>query len=510
MWFDEVRFNLCEFINALSLISSQNIILLCIFGYLIEGMRKLVGRKHEINILDNLLISSKSELVTVYGRRRVGKTYLINEIYKDNIIFSFSGLFKSNVKTHLTNFQFVLSKKKKNLTRPKSWFEAFYQLEDYIESHRMKKKKVIFLDEFPWLDTRRSNFLSAFDNFWNNFASKRNDLVIVICGSAASYMIKNIVKSTGGLHNRITEKIHLKPFSLYETELLLRSKNVKLSQYDILQIYMCMGGIPHYLERIMPGESVPTIIDRLCFEKDGFLRNEFESIFYSLFRKAENHIIIIKALAKVRKGLTRKNILLKTKIKSGGTFSKTILELEESGFVESYQPFQGTKEVLYRLADEYSMFYLKFIQNTKPQIGGVWKNMYNQNSYKIWSGFSFETICMKHIEEIKHRLGISGVQTFTSSWVDKNSEKGAQIDLLIDRADNAINLCEIKFHKTPYTITKPYAESIMEKEEVFKLRTKTKKNVFITLISVFGIKENKYATQIVQNSITASDLFISK
>ncbi len=469
-------------------------------------MSNLIGRREEIKLLHNALKSNYSELIAVYGRRRVGKTFLIREVYKKEIVFSFSGLFQANLKTQLQNFHFLLSKNIKKTTKPKSWLEAFYQLEAFLDKKKSKKKKVIFIDEFPWLDSRKSNFLTAFDNFWNNYASKRNDLVVVICGSAASYMIKHILKNTGGLHNRITNKIHLKPFNLYETALLLKANRVKLSKYDILQLYMCMGGIPHYLQRVLPGESVVTIIDRLCFEKDGFLRSEFEAIFFSLFIKAENHIAIVKVLAKVRKGLTRAEILKKTKLKSGGTFSKTLNELTESGFIHYYLPYKGTKDSLYRLTDEYSMFYLKFIQ-TNISGKGTWQTMYNQNSYKIWSGFSFETICMKHIKQIKQSLGISGILATTGSWIEKNKKQGAQIDLLIDRNDNAINLCEIKFYNSAFTITKSYAENLRKKKQIFLEKTKTTKSIFITFITIFGLHINQYSLENVQNEVVMLDLF---
>jgi len=331
----------------------------------------IIGRKIETSILTGALKSRHSELIAVYGRRRVGKTFLIRRVYKDTIRFEFSGIHQGSLKQQLNNFHYTLSSKKHNFKKPSNWIEAFHQLSQYLDKLTSKKKKVVFIDEFPWLDTRKSNFLSAFDNFWNSYASKRDDLVVIICGSAASYMIKNIIKSKGGLHNRLTNKIQLLPFNLHETEQLLKSNNVKLSRYDILQIYMALGGVPHYLEKILPGESVAKALDRLCFTKDGFLRTEFDNIFASLFEQHDNHEAIINSLAAVRKGLTRTEILFKSKIKSGGTLSKTLSELEESGFIEKYFPYQGTKDSVYRLTDEYSMFYIKFIKNTKPSNSGI-------------------------------------------------------------------------------------------------------------------------------------------
>lgn len=468
---------------------------------------KLIGRKHEVSLLVDALSSDRSELIAVYGRRRVGKTYLIRNVYKNEICFEFSGIHGGSLKQQLNNFYLTLSSKQKNIKKPLDWIEAFYQLSIYIDKLTSKKKKVVFIDEFPWLDSRKSNFLSAFDNFWNSYVSKRDDLVVIICGSAASYMIKNIIKSKGGLHNRLTNKIQLLPFNLHETELLLRSNKVKFSRYDILQIYMAMGGVPHYLEKILPGESVAQVIDRLCFTKDGFLRTEFNNVFASLFDQHDNHEAIIKALASVRKGLTRNKILTKCKLNSGGTLSKTLLELEESGFIEKYLPYKGSKDSLYRLTDEYSMFYIKFIEKTKPTSSGVWVKMYGQQSYKIWSGFSFETICIKHINQIKEGLKISGINSIHGSWIEKNTHNSAQIDLLIDRDDNVINICEMKFYNSEYSIDNKYAKEIVRKTNAFTLSTKTKKSIFVTFITSYGLIVNNHSKQYVQNELTMEHLF---
>ncbi len=471
-------------------------------------MQKLIGRKNEIKTLSKALNSNKSELIAVYGRRRVGKTFLIRNVYKNRILFEISGIYKVPLKQQLYNFHLTLSVKNTNFKKPSGWIEAFHQLSKYISSQRSEKKKVIFIDEFPWLDTRKSGFLPAFDNFWNSFASKRDDLVVVICGSAASYMIQNIIKSKGGLHNRLTEKIQLAPFNLYETEALLKQNKVKLTRYDILQIYMAMGGIPHYLERISSGESVAQAIDRLCFRKDGFLRSEFKNIFASLFNQYENHALIIRILASVRKGLTRTEIVHRGKIRSGGTLSKTLIELEESGFIEKYIPYRGNKDALYRLSDEYSMFYIKYIENTKASDNDIWMKMHQQASYKIWSGFSFETICMKHLAQIKEGLKISGINAIQGSWIEKNTPNSTQIDLLIDRDDNVINLCEMKFYNTEYAIDKKYANEIAKKVNAFSISTKTKKSVFVTFITTYGLIQNQYSNQFVQNELTMDHLFI--
>jgi uncharacterized protein len=470
-------------------------------------MSGLIGRKDEVTILTDALKSNRPELIVVYGRRRIGKTYLIREVYKNHIQFDFSGIKKSLLKKQLKNFYLKLSAKNPKTKTPSDWIEAFHQLSLYLARLKSASKKVIFIDEFPWLDTRKSNFLPAFDNFWNGYASKRNDLLVVVCGSAASYMIKNIIKSKGGLHNRLTQTIQLSPFNLCETEQLLRHNKVKLARYDIIQLYMAMGGVPHYLEKVRPGESVAQALDRLCFNKNGFLRNEFSNVFASLFDHYINHEEIIRTLATVRKGLTRNEILSKIKIDTGGTLSKTLTDLEESGFIEKYVAYRGTKDSIYRLTDEYSMFYIKFIESTKASTKSVWMKMQGQQSYKTWSGFSFETICIKHIEQIKEALKISGIHSTHGSWVEKKSKNGVQIDLLIDRDDNVINLCEMKFYAVPFTLDKKYATEISKKVDTFCAKTKTKKSVFTTFVTTFGVVPNPYSRQVIQNELTMDHLF---
>jgi len=468
-------------------------------------MRKLIGREHEIAILKRALKSKRPELIAVYGRRRVGKTFLIRTVYSSYLRFEFSGIHNAPLSQQLNNFHLTLGKYEK----PNSWLEAFHQLRDYLNRFTGSKKSVIFIDEFPWLDTHKSGFLAAFDNFWNSWASKKDNLIVVICGSAASYMIKNIIKSKGGLHNRLTEKIRLVPFNLFETEKLLKRNKVFLSRYDIVQVYMAMGGIPHYLERILPGESVAQLIDRLCFKKDGFLRMEFKNVFASLFNHHHNHETIIRALASVRKGLTRDELRYKSRIKSGGTLTLTLIELEQSGFIDIYLPYKvAKKSALYRLTDEYSMFYIKFIEKTKVSTSEIWIKLYGKQSYKVWSGFCFETLCIKHVKQIKEALKISGINMSFGSWVERNTDNNIQIDLLLDRDDNVINICEMKFYNTEYAISKKYAMEITNKLNVFFEKTKTRKSLYLTFITTYGLIANKYSNQIVQNELTMNDLFV--
>ncbi|MEX0813834.1 MAG: ATP-binding protein [Chitinophagales bacterium] len=468
----------------------------------------LAGREKEVKRLEKALKSDKAELIAIFGRRRVGKTFLIREVYQSHIQFELTGLHNGLMADQLENFHFSLSNKLDSIEKPKSWLQAFGQLSEYMDGLSSKKKKVIFIDEFPWLATRKSKFLMAFEHFWNSYAVKKNDLIVVICGSAASYMVKKIVRNKGGLHNRITEKIRLLPFNLYETKLFLKSKKIHYSDYDILKIYMTIGGVPFYLDKLEKGESVPQAIDRMFFHKDAPLRNEFKDVFASLFENHERHSAVIRALANSRKGISRKQILKKTGLVTGGRLTQTLEELEESGFIEVYHSFGNLKkDALYRLNDEYSLFYLKFIEQSRAKGKGTWLAKSNGQAYKSWLGFSFETVCLKHIEEIKKALGIAAVDSENHSWSDKNEDEGAQIDLLIDRADNVINICEMKFYSAEFTIDKKYANELRNKVNLFRENSNTRKNLFLTMITTYGLKQNPYSLELVQNELKMNALF---
>jgi AAA+ ATPase superfamily predicted ATPase len=436
-------------------------------------MEDVIGRTREKHLLNEALKSNKSELIAVSGRRRIGKTFLIREVYKESITFEITGLFKGNLKDQLGNFHKEIKKRtSKEIPQAVNWFEAFEQLEKLTSQKKSKKKQVLFIDEFPWMATPRSKFLMAFENFWNTFATKQKSLVVVICGSAASYMIQKIINNKGGLHNRISQHIRLEPFNLYETRAFLLSKHISYVPFDIAKLYMAIGGIPYYLDKVKRGRSVAQNIDALCFEKDGFLKEEFNRLFVSLFDNSERHLLIVKALAKKRKGITRKELIIASGISNGGDLSLKLDELMESGFV-SLHTFHNNKKqnALYRLSDAYSLFYLKFIEKNKNSGKGTWLKLHTSRSYSSWAGFSFESLCLKHINQIKNALGILAVHTLSNSWFNEK----AQIDVLIEREDNTINICEMKFSETPFTITKSYYDNLLNKKQQFLMDTKAEK-----------------------------------
>ena len=476
-------------------------------------MEKLIGREKEKAILEEALTSNSSEMVAVIGRRRVGKTFLIRSVYNGQIDLEFTGVQNAELEEQLDNFYFSLQQfSDKKLEAPENWLRAFHLLITVLgKQKRTEKKLVLFFDELPWLATRRSGFLRAFGFFWNNWASK-NNIVVVICGSAASWMIQKIVKDKGGLHNRITRRIYLKPFNLSETETFLKSKQINLNHYQILLVYMIMGGIPHYLKELERGKSAVQNIDEICFSEEGLLRDEFNNLYAALFKKSDNHVAIIRALAKKRKGLTRAEMIKQSNLSDGGGFTQTLNELVNSGFVSSYYPFgKKRKTMLYRLTDEYSLFYLQFIEPNRRNIKGAWKALSQSSVFKSWSGYAFESVCLKHIEQIKNALQIGGIYSEHSGFIFQGDDylQGIQIDLLIDRNDQVINICEIKFYQTTYSITKSYAEQFRQKSSIFREVTKTKKQIFLTMITTFGLLENKHSQGLIDNELTMDILFES-
>ena len=477
---------------------------------------KIIGRVAEQKVLQETITSDKAELIAVIGRRRVGKTYLIESFFQDRIAFQISGVQEMPKKAQLRNFAAQLTKfiRRQNslpiaIQAPKDWFEAILLLIDYLETLEANKKLVVFLDELPWLATHKSGFLAAFSYFWNSWARKRS-IIVVICGSAASWMIKKVVHHKGGLHNRITRQLSLSPFTLSETEAYFKNRNLHFDRYQILQLYMTMGGIPHYLEAIRPGLSATQNIEQICFAQTGLLRDEFSKLYSSLFKNAQNHIKVIRSLATTNQGLTRKKILALGKFTDGGTIQSVLEELLQSGFITVYRPFaKKKKEKLYRLTDEYSLFYLQFIEGKALEGGDIWQHLSQTQAYKIWSGYAFENSCLKHIPQIKKALEIGGIYSLSSSYYKKGTktEKGLQIDLLIDRNDQTINLFEVKFYNEAFIMTKAYAENLRDKMGVFRHATQTKKQLSWVFLSTFGLKPNQHSASIIYKDLTMDDLF---
>ena len=470
----------------------------------------VIGRIREIKELDRLLASKEAEFLALYGRRRVGKTFLIREHFKKQFCFELTGVKDGTLKEQLVNFHQQLSGRSRKLRPlPASWQEAFQQLADHLGSLRGNGKRVVFLDELPWLAGARARFLPALDHFWNAFASKDPRLILVICGSAASWMIEKVIDHKGGLHNRVTARMKLKPFTLAESSRFLESRGVRLTHYDQIMLAMVMGGVPHYLKEARPGESAVQTIDRACFSDSGQLRGEFDRLYASLFDYPDRHVEMVRELAKHPQGITRSAL---TRVyTTGGRLTHTLREMEEAGFISCQAAFgKNSKDTIYRVTDEFSLFHLKWLDSGSGTGTGSFLSKSNTPVWRAWSGYALESLALKHTRQIKSALGVARVDSTQCGWVHRPNEiwpDGAQVDLLIDRADNTINLVEIKFSQGEFTITKSYAAELRRKVAVFKGVTATRKNVFLTFLTTHGISSNAYAKELVQAELTTDCLF---
>ncbi len=471
----------------------------------------MIGRIKEQKLLKEAYNSEHSQFVAVYGRRRIGKTFLVRETFEYSFTFQHAGAANEALKGQLGLFRTSLQDfGHKDCPELKTWHEAFNQLKILIQNSKLKKK-TIFLDEAAWMDTPKSNFLSALEHFWNSWASNRRDVLLIICASATSWIINKVFKNRGGLHNRVTVRIPLAPFTLKECELYSRERGLILNRYQILNLYMVMGGVALYWSLLDKRLSAVQNIDQLFFNKDAKLNGEFNDLYNSLFKHPEIYKAIVVALGKHLHGLTRQELLNYTGQADNGVFSDRLEELEECGFIMKMRAFpKNKKESVYKLCDNYTIFYFKYI---KPNAGieGFWTKSFKSQSIKSWSGFAFERVCLQHIGLIKKAIGIAAVATTEHMWrfVPEKGEKaikGAQIDLLIDREDNVINVCEMKWASEEFAIQKADDSDIKNKVSALKRETGTKKAIHVTMITTYGVKHNLYYDEI-QSEVMSDQLF---
>lgn len=471
----------------------------------------IIGRENELRRLCEAYESETSEFVAVYGRRRVGKTFLVREAFDYRFTFQHSGLANEPKRRQLSSFRDSLVKQgSRRVAVPHTWFEAFDLLEEFVASSS-DDRKVIFIDEMPWMDTSQSHFVSALEHFWNGFASARRDVLLIICGSASSWIVNNVFKNHGGLHNRVTKRIHLHPFDLHQCELLARHRRLSFTRYELLQCYMIMGGVPYYWSGLRKGLSLSQNIDALFFSPDGDFVDEFNALYASLFRHPEPYVSVIEALARKRAGMTRAELISSAAGSSSGNLTLVLQNLENCDFIASYNAYGHTKRgIVYQLRDNFTLFYLKFMKDKKVKDSHFWLNTVNTPQRNVWEGLAFEMVCFEHVPQIKQRLGIAGVMTDVFSWRVADDEvegPGAQIDMLIDRADRVVNLCEMKFAGQEFLIDKSVDSGIKWKRGRFVRATRCKSSVHITFITPFGLVRNAYANE-VQSQITAEDLFL--
>ena len=471
----------------------------------------LVGRKKETELLNSILQDDSSHFVAIYGRRRVGKTFLVRETFGYRFTFSHAGLSEGGMKEQL--FAFSSSLKEAGYTfkrKPGNWLEAFEGLKELIRQSN-EKRKVIFLDELSWMDTQKCDLMMALENFWNAFASARKDVVLIVCASATSWMLSKVVHNKGGLYNRLTEQINLRAFTLKECEEYVQAAGLVLNRNHILQYYMIFGGIPYYWGFLKKGFSLSQNIDNALFAKDAPLKEEFKYLYASVFKKPEGYVKIIETLGMKKVGMTREELIEASGISNSGDLTMKLEELESCGFIRRYYAFgMKKKNAVYQLMDCFTLFHFKFLKDA-PTDEHFWSNQINTPMVNTWMGLAFERVCMDHVYQIKVKLGISGVLSDVNSWYCKpDPDKGifgSQIDMLITRKDQVINLCEMKYSRSEYAITENVDRSIRNKMHDLVLQTGTKYAIHPTLITTYGLVDNSYATNI-QSVIVLDDLFV--
>lgn len=475
----------------------------------------IIGREREMAELQRSMESDRSEFVIVYGRRRVGKTYLVDNFFSNAYDFSFVGGHRLTKQKQLRNFAKAMKKYAHLSRQPKyaSWDDAFDDLERLIESLPEDKRKVIFIDEMPWIDTPQSEFVDALETFWNGWAARRRDVMFVASGSSTSWMMDKLVENQGGLHGRITCNIYVRPFTLYEVEQYMQSRGAAWDRYQLLQTYMIIGGIPFYYTLLNVKESLVQNVDRLFFRKNGELRTEFDELFSALFSNTEKYTTVVKLLNGRRDGMTRDEIEKATDMDKS-ILAKVLRNLERSDFILRYSQFGNkSRGAIYRLVDFYTLFYYRFIDSFNAQDEEWWSHNFQSPAVEAWQGLSFELISLLHLNQIKQKMGISGISTAASSWryvptkeEKEKGEKGAQIDLLIERGDRTINLCEMKFSVKPYRITDSYENTLRYRMSLFQEKAKTTKTLVYTFVTTFGVS-NAVGRSIVNNEVTMIDLF---
>ena len=472
-------------------------------------MDKLIGRKLEQAKLQACMESERSEFVVVYGRRRIGKTFLVRRFFKDNYAFSFVGKHEMRREQQLTEFAKELMCYSHSTFVPqlKNWTEAFDALQRLLETYNISGKKVVFFDEMPWMDTPKSDFVSALENFWNGWANMRDDIVLVACGSATSWMVDKLLHNQGGLFNRITQKLYLRPFKLSEMEQYLDEKHFGWNRYQIAQCYMILGGIPFYLTLLNPKLSLLSNIDELFFaDAHAMLRTEYNELYSTLFKRPDNYLAVIRMLTERKEGFTRKEISEKTKL-GGAALSKILSDLEQCDFIFSYARYGNAKNnAIYRIKDFYTLFYYKYVNGIDTKDSLRWTHLSSTPQVSSWQGFSFELLCLLHLDEIKKALGIDRILNDASAWRSRQPEQNTQIDLVIERADHNINLCEMKFSSGMYAIDKGYEQKLRERMSIFLAETMTRCITRITMVTTYGVLQNKHSG-IVNDEVLLDDLF---
>ena len=469
----------------------------------------MIGRQRELEDLTEYCRSSKAELICVYGRRRVGKTYLVENAFGGLFSFSATGSEDKRDRTQLKVFHNALRQFGcQERYMPNDWFDAFGRLRSILESadvaRSMEGRRVVFLDEFPWFASKRSEFLFAFADFWNSWASRQDDMVVIVCGSATSWIIKNLFENTGSLYNRITRQMYIAPFNLHETEQMAESLRLGWSRDAILQCYMVFGGLPYYIDMLDRRKSLAQNIDALCLDVHGPLKREVPHLMEATLGNSPLHRDILRKLSTSKAGIRRKDLVDSLQDGNSGSLKRALDDLEKCGYIRKYKNrYEKRKPTVYQLVDPFLLFSFRFIEGKEPS---SWSAFSGTQAYYAWRSNAFEIACLCHLRQIKHAIGISGVQTECFPWKSSMSDPGVQIDLVIERADKVTNLCEMKYTDEEFSIDEEHEQKLRYKRQVFLDESKTGNVCLLTLVSAHDLKESIHSWDIAA-TVTADDLF---
>ena len=469
----------------------------------------MVGRQKEQRVLRSLLDSDESVFAAVYGRRRIGKTYLVRKTFGDQFAFAHSGMSSGKMADQLESFRNSLVAYG-HVSCPVlgGWISAFEELKMLLSS-RPTGKKIVFIDELPWLDTPKSRFIPAFEHFWNSWAAWRDDIVLIVCGSATSWLLNRFINSRGGLYNRVSHRIRLEPFTLLECEQYAQARQLALDRSQIAEFYMAFGGVAFYWSLLEKGMSVVQNIDRLFFSEGAPLRDEYRELYRSLFRVPGPYERIVTALGTRKSGMCRAEIAHVAGLKDNGALTKYLEELQQCGFVRRYAAFGKIgKDAHFQLLDNFTLFHQSFISGTGRRRVHSWSQMVDSHIHSTWKGLAFERLCLEHVQQMKKALGIGGVVTEECSWRGVGLDgQGVQIDLLLDRADRVINLCEMKCSEGVYALTSEDMDALKRRKDAVKLVSGNSKSIYLTLVTMHGLVHNSHWNEI-QNEIQLDDLFV--
>lgn len=420
----------------------------------IQKMKRFVGRELELKKLRAIGEADEPSIVVVYGRRRVGKTELLEQAFRHRNILKFEGIEGLSEKDQYANAMRQLAKYvgEDLLTKVQitSWSEFF----DLVARYTKEGTWTIYLEELQWLANYESKLLSELKYAWDNQFRRNPKLLLILCGSAPSFMLEKVVHSKA-LYNRSQHEIHLQELSISETKLFLKNR----SDREIFNAYLSVGGIPEYLKWVDKESSVFQGLCTHAFTSGSFFSREFEKIFTSSLANNKHYREIIETLSRC-KFLSREELAEKLKLTSGGTLSILLTDLEKCGFISKYCPYNlsnSSNVIRYAIADNYLHFYFNFIRPIQSKIENgdyneVPQSAIKMDSYAKWLGFAFERWCRKYSRVIAKILGFSGVQYRSGAYFSRATNKkdpGYQIDLVFDRADKVYTICEMKYLQSP-------------------------------------------------------------